>query len=84
MTTRNGKTVGAANEVCVQRDGPLVCARYHFLIAAAAYFRTERRGFQVGDPVEDWLQAEPETDAMLTPCAGLCDNAGEPLRGKRP
>jgi chromosome segregation ATPase len=33
------------------------------MIAEAAYFRAERRGFQGGDPLEDWLQAEAEIDA---------------------
>ena len=35
------------------------------LIATAAYLRAEKRGFNGGDPVEDWLQAESEIDTML-------------------
>ena len=34
-------------------------------IAVAAYYRAERRGFQGGDPVVDWLEAEAEVDARL-------------------
>ena len=34
-------------------------------IALAAYLRAERRGFQGGDPVEDWLAAEAEIDDAL-------------------
>lgn len=34
------------------------------MIAEAAYFRAERRGFQGGDPLDDWLQAEAEVDRM--------------------
>ena len=34
------------------------------LIAEAAYFRAERRGFTGGDPLDDWLQAEAEIDRM--------------------
>ncbi len=34
-------------------------------IALAAYYRAERRGFQGGDPVADWLEAEAEVDAEL-------------------
>jgi len=30
------------------------------LIAQAAYFRAERRGFQGGCPIQDWLEAERE------------------------
>lgn len=35
------------------------------LVAEKAYLRAERRGFQGGSPVEDWLEAEAEVDAML-------------------
>jgi hypothetical protein len=35
------------------------------LIAEKAYLRAECRGFRGGDPVEDWLAAEAEVDAML-------------------
>ena len=34
------------------------------MIAEAAYFRAEHRGFRGGDPLEDWLQAEAEIDRM--------------------
>jgi chromosome segregation ATPase len=34
------------------------------MIAEAAYFRAEHRGFG-GDPVSDWLEAENEIDAKL-------------------
>ena len=30
------------------------------MIAAAAYYRAEKRGFTGGDPVQDWLAAEAE------------------------
>lgn len=35
------------------------------LIAEAAYFRAQRRGFAPGGEVEDWLAAEAEVDARL-------------------
>ena len=35
------------------------------LIAEAAYFRAERRGFHPGKELEDWLAAEIEVDALL-------------------
>jgi DUF2934 family protein len=35
------------------------------LIAEAAYFRAEKRGFQPGHDTEDWLAAEAEVDAHL-------------------
>jgi hypothetical protein len=34
------------------------------MIQEAAYFRAEKRGFQGGDPVADWLAAEAEIDAL--------------------
>jgi hypothetical protein len=35
------------------------------MIAEAAYFRAERRGFRGGDPVADWLEAEQEIHTVL-------------------
>lgn len=35
------------------------------LIAQAAYYRAERRGFAAGHEAEDWLAAESEVDAAL-------------------
>jgi hypothetical protein len=35
------------------------------MIAEAAYFRAERRGFRDGDPTEDWYAAERDVDARL-------------------
>lgn len=35
------------------------------MIAQAAYFRAEARGFNGGDPREDWTQAEKEVDQQL-------------------
>jgi len=35
------------------------------MIAEAAYFRAERRGFNGGDPVADWIEAEAEVDVEL-------------------
>lgn len=40
--------------------------RRHAMIAEAAYYRAERRGFAPGHELEDWLQAEAE----LAPPAG--------------
>ena len=35
------------------------------LVAEAAYFRAEQRGFVPGQELEDWLAAEIEIDALL-------------------
>lgn len=37
----------------------------HEMIREAAYFRAEKRGFQGGDPVSDWLLSEQEIDTAL-------------------
>ncbi len=43
------------------------------MIAEAAYFRAERRGFSGGDSVTDWLAAEKEVDHRLRqPAAEPC------------
>ncbi|OGQ92196.1 MAG: hypothetical protein A2289_02605 [Deltaproteobacteria bacterium RIFOXYA12_FULL_58_15] len=34
-------------------------------IQLAAYLRAEKRGFQGGDPMHDWIEAEREIDATL-------------------
>jgi hypothetical protein len=36
----------------------------HRMIAEAAYFRAERRGFQGGCPLEDWFAAEGDIDRL--------------------
>ncbi len=35
------------------------------LIAEAAYIKAERRGFEGGDPGQDWKEAEAEIDRLL-------------------
>ena len=35
------------------------------MIAEAAYFRAERRGFVAGSELQDWLAAEIEVDELL-------------------
>lgn len=45
---------------------PAVSAhRRREMIAEAAYYRAEKRGFTGGDPVADWIAAEAEVDALL-------------------
>jgi hypothetical protein len=39
-------------------------ARYR-MIAELAYSKAEKRGFENGSPVDDWLAAEREVDATL-------------------
>jgi DUF2934 family protein len=37
----------------------------HQMIALAAYYRAEQRGFVNGDPLRDWLEAEAEVMMRL-------------------
>jgi len=37
------------------------------MVAEAAYYKAEKRGFQGGDSARDWLEAEAEIDAQLAP-----------------
>jgi hypothetical protein len=39
------------------------------MIAEAAYYRAERRGFAPGRELDDWLAAEREIDAPARPAA---------------
>jgi TolA-binding protein len=39
------------------------------MIAEAAYFRAQQRGFRGGDPAVDWLEAEREVDEKLATSA---------------
>lgn len=41
------------------------------IIAMAAYYRAERRGFNGGDPSIDWYEAEMEVDRTLQGSAGV-------------
>ncbi|HZD53475.1 MAG TPA: DUF2934 domain-containing protein [Woeseiaceae bacterium] len=48
--------MSALQETALQREQ---------MIAEAAYFRAERRGFEGGDPLIDWLEAEAEIEARF-------------------
>ena len=34
------------------------------MIATAAYYRAEKRGFNGGDEIQDWLEAEAQIDGI--------------------
>lgn len=59
---------GAVNATTGSRGGdaavpPADERTRHELIAAAAYFLAERRGFAPGSELDDWLQAEAQIGA---------------------
>jgi hypothetical protein len=37
----------------------------HQMIAEAAYYRAQQRGFLGGDPLQDWIEAEAEVATRL-------------------
>lgn len=57
---RGGKSVhpGAAQGAANREER-------HDMISTAAYFRAEKRGFEGGDEMQDWLEAEAEIDARF-------------------
>lgn len=64
MNEQDNKAVSGGERRVEGNQVPAPEQRY-FMIAEAAYYRAERRGFQGGDPVTDWLEAEAEIEAML-------------------
>lgn len=61
---RSSRPTGAADPAPMPSAGVGPEQRYH-MIAEAAYFHAERRGFRGGDPAQDWLEAEAEIDRIL-------------------
>jgi Zinc-ribbon containing domain/Protein of unknown function (DUF2934) len=60
------KPRSAAQSPQVSKRGQLVSAQERQrLIAEAAYYRAVNRGFDGGDPVDDWLAAEREINRLL-------------------
>ena len=58
-----GRAAGAPGNVAVI---PLVKPEERRqMIALAAYYRAEQRGFVDGDPLQDWLEAEAEVTMRL-------------------
>ncbi len=60
---RRQKTRASTTEIAIQGNG----IERDEMIAVAAYYRAERRGFNGGDTLADWLEAEAEVDALLQP-----------------
>lgn len=51
--------IGGATGVAISAE------ERHRMIAAAAYYRAERRGFAPGGELEDWCASETEIDQLL-------------------
>ena len=62
-----GATKRTASDATVTRS--VSAEQRNAMIAESAYLRAEARGFQGGDPVQDWLDGEKEVDALLSRAA---------------
>ncbi len=60
----HGPSVTAAAAVAPRRA--ISSEERQRLIALAAYYRAQKAGFGRTNPVDDWLMAEREVDAMMT------------------
>ena len=52
------------------------------MIAVAAYYRAEHRGFREGDPVDDWLKAEAEIEQVLQAQPGTAASTKQSFQAK--
>ena len=62
-------TTRAANPASAQAftpSGAVSPEKRNWMIAEAAYYIAERRGFAEGSPLQDWLAAEAQVDAILS------------------
>ncbi len=56
-----GKTVEKQKEILVSSScGPIILPDYDAKISEIAYYKAERRNFEPGYEVTDWLEAEQE------------------------
>ncbi len=58
-----------------QESKTVTLEQRYAMIAEAAYYHAEKRGFQEADQIADWLAAEKEIDALL--CSTLPSNKNE-------
>ena len=57
---------GTINRTPRKKKRPVITPEVrHQMIAEAAYYLAEKRNFQGGDPVTDWLQAETMIEQIL-------------------
>lgn len=61
--TPTGTTPEVTGGTLQRRELPSLSESREARIAEAAYWRAERRGFQAGHELDDWLEAEKEVDS---------------------
>ena len=69
-TVKSKKTLQKKKPVLLvkaKKDSPLISNQdYHEMIAEAAYYKAEQRGFIPGFEKEDWFEAENDILSMLS------------------
>jgi len=60
----SGRQPSGANTSAPSATAGYDCPREQ-MIAEAAYFRAEQRGFVPGNEMSDWLQAEADVEALV-------------------
>ncbi len=60
------KHSGKTADVISLKSQPVSSEERQRMIAEAAYFRAMQRGFDGGDPMDDWLIAEREINKLLS------------------
>lgn len=58
-------TAAAAPKKATSKPRPVTAEERRQMIEKEAYFIAERRGFQGGNPIQDWLEAEMKIDRHL-------------------
>jgi len=61
--TKNATTTAMLASTAPQRA--LTTEQRNHYVSVAAFYIAERRGFTLGNPQEDWLQAEAEIDRLI-------------------
>lgn len=72
-----------ATESIAEKHSPVTAEKRYQMIAEAAYFLAEKRGFTGGDMAEDWRAAEAQIDQTLRDL-GRLHAKPQKLPGKRP
>lgn len=57
---QDGEAAVVRKHITLQDGAVVNTEHWHRLVAEAAYFRAQRRGFENGSPEQDWLEAEEE------------------------
>ena len=60
------KTTAAKSAVTSKKKMEVSPEQRYMMIAEAAYFRAEKRGFVGGNSAQDWVEAEAEIDQLLS------------------